>query len=90
MYWDVEGKAGGGPGFQARCATRRQPRESAGKHPLQRSRQKGEGTHAKATATTGTELIIRNRLLHFGFLIFRVFRIYPQEFSFKPYLADAN
>ena len=33
---------------------------------------------------------VRNRLLHIGFLIFRVFWIYPQAFSFRPSLADAN
>ena len=27
---------------------------------------------------------------YIGFLIFRVFWIYPQAFSFKPSLADAN
>ena len=39
---------------------------------------------------TGTGPIIRNRLLHIGFLIFRVFWICPQAFSFRPALADAN
>ena len=39
---------------------------------------------------TGTGAIIRNRLLHFGFLIFRVFWIYPQAFSSRPSLADAH
>ena len=39
---------------------------------------------------TGTGPIIRNRLLHIGFLIFRKFWIYPQAFSFYPTLADAN
>ena len=39
---------------------------------------------------TGTGPIIRNRLLHIGFSIFRVFRIYPQAFSFRPSLADAD
>ena len=40
--------------------------------------------------STDTGWIIRNRLLHIGFLIFRVFWIYPQAFSFKPFLADAT
>ena len=39
---------------------------------------------------TGTGPIIRNRLLHIGFLIFQKFWIYPQAFSFYPSLADAN
>jgi len=39
---------------------------------------------------TGTGPIIRNRLLHIGFLIFRKLCIYPQAFSFDPTLADAN
>jgi len=39
---------------------------------------------------TGTEPMIRNRLLHIGFLIFRVFWNVPQAFSFRPSLADAN
>ena len=39
---------------------------------------------------TGTGPILINRLLHIGFLIFRVSWIYPQAFSFKPSLADAN
>ena len=33
---------------------------------------------------------IRNRLLHIGFLFLRFFWIYPQAFSFRPSLADAN
>ena len=39
---------------------------------------------------TGTGPIIRNRLLHIVFLIFRVFWIHPQAFSIRPSLADAN
>ena len=41
-------------------------------------------------ASKGTGPIIRNRLLHIGFLIFRVFWTYPQAFSLRPSLADAN
>ena len=40
--------------------------------------------------TTATGPIIRNCLLRIGFLIFRVFWIHPQAFSFRPSLADAN
>ena len=36
------------------------------------------------TLATGNGPIIRNRLLHIGFSIFRVFCIYPQEFSLRP------
>ena len=44
----------------------------------------------KQVYTTGTGPIIRNRLLHIGFLIFRVSWIYPQAFSVRPSLGDAN
>ena len=44
----------------------------------------------KTKKTTGTGPINENRLLHIGFLMFRVFWIFPQAFSIEPSLADAN
>ena len=39
---------------------------------------------------TGIGPTVKKRLLHIGFLIFRVCWIDPQAFSFGPSLADAN